>query len=270
MKITVCVKQVPGTSEVEMDEDGNLIRDPSNTKMNPFDLFAIESALKIKERNQKKNLETSVAAITMGPPQAKSVVREAFMMGVDEGAIITDRKFAGSDVWATAFTIAQGIKKRGVPDLIICGKQTTDGDTAQVGPELAEFLSIPHITNVIEIVEINETSICIKCDLPTKIMTAKMSFPCLITVNKDIYTPRLPSYRRKLKTKNWKIDRLTYKDLPNKNIYNYGMKGSPTKVKRIFLPESNADHVMWRGEAEELAEKLFSELKKEKFLESVE
>ncbi len=151
MKITVCIKQVPGSSEVEMDENGNLIRDPSNTKMNPFDLFAIESALQIKEMNQKISIETKINVITMGPPQAQAVIREAFMMGVDEGVLLSDRKFAGSDVWATAFTIAEGIKKHGLADLIICGKQTTDGDTAQVGAEISEFLDIPHITNIIRI-----------------------------------------------------------------------------------------------------------------------
>ena len=136
MEIVVCVKQVPGTSEVEVDPvTGVLKRDGVDSKMNPYDLFALETALRIKKENN-----ATLKTITMGPPQAKKVISESFSMGVDEGAIVSDRKFGGADVLATAYTLAQGIKKIGNPDLIICGKQTTDGDTAQVGPEIACLL----------------------------------------------------------------------------------------------------------------------------------
>lgn len=133
MEIIVCIKQVPGTSKVEVDPvTGVLKRDGVDSKMNPYDLYALETAFQIKE--QKGG---TIKVISMGPPQATEIIKEAYMMGADEGALITDRKFAGADVLATSYTISQGIKKLGSFDLILCGKQTTDGDTAQVGPELA-------------------------------------------------------------------------------------------------------------------------------------
>ncbi len=266
MEIIVCIKQVPGTSEVEMDEHGNLIRDPTNTKMNPFDLFAIETALRIRESNKEKDIPTEISVISMGPPQAKSVIREAFMMGVDEGYLLSDRKFAGSDVWATAYTLAQGIKKIGIPDIIICGKQTTDGDTAQVGAELAEFLSLPHLTNILKIDHVAKNSIQVEADLPSEVQVADIQFPCLIGVDKDIFTPRLPSYKRKIKTKDRKIKVFSFEDLQDNNVFHYGMEGSPTKVKKVFLPESKNDKVMWKGEAEKLGEKLFQKLVQDKFI----
>ena len=144
MKILVCIKQVPGTSNVEVDEKtGVLKRDGVESKMNPFDLYAIEQALCLREEYGGK-----VDVITMGPPQAKSVLLEAVYMGADNGGLISDRKFAGADVVATSYTLSQGIRKMGEYDLILCGKQTTDGDTAQVGPETAEFLGMDHMANV--------------------------------------------------------------------------------------------------------------------------
>ena len=187
MEIVVCVKQVPGTSEVEVDPvTGVLKRDGVDSKMNPYDLFALETALRIKKENN-----ATLKTITMGPPQAKKVISESFSMGVDEGAIVSDRKFGGADVLATAYTLAQGIKKIGNPDLIICGKQTTDGDTAQVGPEIAEYLNIPHVTNVTKIIEVGEKSIVVETDLPTTLEVCEISYPCLLTVEKDIFQPRL-------------------------------------------------------------------------------
>ena len=152
MEILTCIKQVPGTTSVEVDETtGVLKRDGVDSKMNPYDLYALETALRIKE-DKKANLKV----LSMGPPQAKKVIEESFMMGADEGALISDRRFGGADVLATSYTISQGIKKMGKVDLIICGKQTTDGDTAQVGPEVAEFLDIPHVTNVTKLIEVKD------------------------------------------------------------------------------------------------------------------
>ena len=152
MNIIVCIKQVPGTAQVEIDEKtGVLKRDGVASKMNPFDLFAIESAMRLKEQYGGR-----VTALTMGPPQAEKVLREAFMMGVDDAVLLSDRRFGGADVLATSYTISQGIRKIGSYDLILCGKQTTDGDTAQVGAELAEFLGIPHLANVTKLMELVE------------------------------------------------------------------------------------------------------------------
>lgn len=256
MEILVCVKQVPGTTQVEVDPvTGVLKRDGVDSKMNPYDLFAIETALRIK-----KDKGAIVKTITMGPPQAEKVIKESFSMGVDEGAIISDRKFGGADVLATSYTLSQGIKKISNPDLIICGKQTTDGDTAQVGSEIAEFLNIPHVTNVTEIIEVKENSIIVEIDLPTSLEVCEITYPCLITVEKDIYQPRLPSFKLKMATKNKEIPMFTLNDFEDKDEHHYGLNGSPTQVKRIFPPTPNTDKDVLRGSSDELSEALFEKI----------
>lgn len=256
MEIVVCVKQVPGTSEVEVDPvTGVLKRDGVDSKMNPYDLFALETALRIKKENN-----ATLKTITMGPPQAKKVISESFSMGVDEGAIVSDRKFGGADVLATAYTLAQGIKKIGNPDLIICGKQTTDGDTAQVGPEIAEDLNIPHVTNVTKIIEVGEKSIVVETDLPTTLEVCEISYPCLITVEKDIFQPRLPSFKLKMETKDKEIPMITLKDMDDTDEKHYGLNGSATQVIRIFPPEPNTDKDIVRGNSDELTETLFNKI----------
>lgn len=263
MKITVCIKQVPGTSQVEIDEKtGVLKRDGVESKMNPYDLYALETAMRIK---QDQNAEVGV--ITMGPPQAETVIREAFMMGVDKGSVLSDRKFAGSDVLATSYTLAQGIRKAGLPDIIICGKQTTDGDTAQVGAELAEFLNIPHVTNVCRIRSVTAEKVTLDIDMPLHVETVEVKLPCLISVEKGIFEPRLPSFKLKTATADRKIEWIKLDDLENKDEMHYGLNGSPTQVKRIFPPESHNERVSWRGSSGEVSEKLFSFLKDKKFLQ---
>jgi electron transfer flavoprotein beta subunit len=261
LNMCVCIKQVPGTSEVDVDENGSLIRDNIDTKMNPFDLFAIEAALRIKERLGGG----FIRVISMGPPQAEEVIREAYMMGADAGALLTDRRFAGSDVLATSYTLSQGIKKYPF-DLVICGKQTTDGDTAQVGSEIAEFLGIPHVTNVRTVRELKEKSIVVETDLPDVIQVVEIAYPCLITVEKDIFQPRLPSFKRKLDTKARAVDKITLNDFEDKDTIHYGLKGSPTKVQRVFPPTSNTSRETWRGAPSELATKLHVALKEKKFI----
>lgn len=262
MDIFVCIKQVPGTSEVEVDEKtGVLKRDGVDSKMNPYDLYAVEAAIKMKE---DKGGEVTV--LSMGPPQAAEIIRESYMMGADKGALFTDRKFAGADVLATSYTLAQGIKKLGNPDLIICGKMTTDGDTAQVGPEIAEFLNIPHVANVKKILEIKEDSIVLEMDMPHTVEVVDVKLPCLIAVDKDIYQPRLPSFKKKLATKDREIPFYSLKDLDDHDEMKYGLNGSPTQVKRIFPPKANTDHEIWEGTGGELSEKLFDKLKELKFI----
>lgn len=262
MEIIVCIKQVPGTTEVEVDPvTGVLKRDGIDSKMNPYDLYAIETAMQIK-----KDKGAKVSVVSMGPPQASEVIKEAFMMGADAGALLTDRKFAGADVLATSYTLSQGVKKLGKPDLIICGKMTTDGDTAQVGPEMAEFLEIPHVANVLNILEIKEDSIVVEMDMPNTVEIAEVKYPCLITVEKGIFQPRLPSFKLKMATKDKEIPFYSLKDFDNQNEMNYGLNGSPTQVKRIFPPEANNDHEMWQGSGEELADKLFTKLEELKFV----
>ena len=173
MKILVCVKQVPGSNNVEVDPvTGVLKRSGIPSKCNPYDLYAIETALDLAER-----FGGSVESLTMGPPQAKAVIEETVCMGAVRGTVLTDRKFAGADVLATAYTISQGIRKCGTYDLIICGKQTTDGDTAQVGAEVAEYLGIPNISNVLSIEACSGGQLKLRVNLDNKIVTLTAPLP---------------------------------------------------------------------------------------------
>ncbi|WP_343073773.1 electron transfer flavoprotein subunit beta/FixA family protein [Atribacter laminatus] len=262
MKIIVCIKQVPATSNVEIDSiTGVLKREGVESKMNPYDLYALETAMRLKEKNGG-NLTT----ITMGPPQAESVIKESFALGADEGYIFSDRKFAGSDVLATAFTLSQGIRLLGNFDLIICGKQTTDGDTAQIGPELAEFLEIPHVTWVKEIAEVTEKSIVVEQDLGNSSVVLELPLPALITVEKNIYQPRLPSYRRKMQTANQQVKKFTLLDFIDNDEQKYGLKGSATQVERIFPPTVCKDQIFWDDEVPIIAEKIYTLVKRKNFI----
>ncbi|MBU3135374.1 electron transfer flavoprotein subunit beta/FixA family protein [Clostridium gasigenes] len=262
MEIVVCIKQVPGTSKVEVDEKtGVLKREGIDSKINPFDLYALETALRIKEKKGG-----NINVISMGPPQAQAIIKEAYMMGADHGILLSDRKFAGSDVLATSYTISQGIKKIDKFDLILCGKQTTDGDTAQVGPEIAEYLNIPHIANARKILEIKDKSIILEMDMPNTIEVVEVKFPCLVTVDKGIFEPRLPSYKKKLEIKNKEIDVYGLKDFEDKDENKYGLNGSPTQVERIFPPACNESKEVWDGNGEELSERLFNKLKELKYI----
>lgn len=259
MKIVCCIKQVPASSDVKIDPiTGVLIRDGNNTKMNPYDLYALETALRFKEEKEKDGKEVNITSITMGPPSAKAVLYESLWMGCNEALILTDRKFGGADVVATAYTLAQGIKKQGEFDLIICGKQTTDGDTAQVGPEIAENLDIPHIAYVDEIIELKEKSVIVAVGMDKTNEIWEIEYPCLITVEKGIFTPRLPSYKRSLQFRDYQIKELTLKDMDDQEELHYGLKGSPTQVERMFPPEKNTDKEMWCEEdaAIKISEKL--------------
>lgn len=262
MNIIVCIKQVPGTNKVEVDPvTGVLKRDGVDSKMNPYDLYALETALRLKETHGGK-----VTVVSMGPPQAKQIIMEAFAMGADEGILISDRKFGGSDVLATSYTLSQGVSKLGQADLILCGKQTTDGDTAQVGPEMAEYLNIPSISNVKKILEITRESVTVEMDMANTVEIAKVSFPCLLAVDKDIYQPRLPSYVKKMATKNNEIKIITFSDLDDQDEKKYGLSGSPTQVQRIFPPEVNDHRELWNDSSEDIPEKLFVKIKELKFI----
>jgi electron transfer flavoprotein beta subunit len=261
MNILVCIKQVPDTNKVEVDPiTGVLKRNGVESKMNPYDLYAIETALRIREE-----VGGSIYAITMGPGQAAGVIREAFAMGVDQGALISDRKFGGADVLATSYTIAQGIRLLGEFDLILCGKQTTDGDTAQVGPEVSEWLSIPTVSNVSKIVEIKKDAMVVEMDMTNDIEIAKIQFPCLLAVDKDIFMPRLPSYVKKQETKDREIKVISLEQLEDKDEKHYGLNGSPTQVQRIFPPQVNAHREIWNGTSAELTQQLVDKLKELKF-----
>lgn len=261
MNIVVCIKQVPSTNKVEVDpETGVLKRNGIDSKMNPYDLYALETALDLKEKTNGK-----VTVITMGPPQASEIIKEAFAMGADEGYLLTDRKFAGADVLATSYTISQGILKSGEFDIIICGKQTTDGDTAQVGTEVAEWLNIPSLSNVKKIVELKENSITVEVEMADVAEVSKIKFPCLISVEKDICVPRLPSYLKLKATKDRGIHTITLNDLDDKNENSYGLNGSPTQVQSIFPPEVNKDRELWHDTGNASGD-IYNKLKELKFV----
>ncbi len=261
MEILVCIKQVPGSNKVEVDPvTGVLKRNGADAKMNPYDLFALETGLRLKEQYGGR-----LSILTMGPPQAKAILYEAFSMGADEGALITDRKFGGADVLATSYTLSQGIRKFGKFDLIICGLQTTDGDTAQVGPEVSEQLGIPCVCNVRNVEKIDGKSIIVDMEMPEDIEKLRVQFPCLITVQKDIVEPRLPSYKKQKATADRTIREYTLKDMEDQDEKHYGLNGSPTQVQRIFPPSSDRARETWSGTGEELADRLYSMLKQKKF-----
>ncbi len=261
--ILVCIKQVPATTKVKVDEKtGSLVRDGVESKLNPYDLYALETALKLREE-----LGGSVTVITMGPPQAQAIIREAYMMGADYGCILSDRAFAGADVLATAYTLSQGIKALDRDfDLIICGRQTTDGDTAQVGPSIAEFLQIPHVTWVREIKAVDEHKIVVQQDMGDSYAIVELMYPCLITVDKDILEPRLPSYRLKLKTADRPIPMYSLANLEDKDEERYGLNGSATQVERIFPPQENVHQEIWEGTSEQLTSNIFNMLKDKKYI----
>jgi electron transfer flavoprotein beta subunit len=262
MNILVCIKQVPGTNKVEVDPvTGVLKRDGVDSKMNPYDLYALETALRLKETHGG-----TVKVMSMGPPQAKQIIMEAYAMGADAGTLLSDRKFGGADVLTTSYTISQGVLQTGEFDLILCGKQTTDGDTAQVGPEMAEYLGIPSVSNVKKIIEITKESITVEMDMANTVEIAKVQFPCLLTVEKDICQPRLPSYVKKMETKNREIRIIAFDDLSNQDEKKYGLNGSPTQVQRIFPPEANNHRELWKDNAGNLTDKLFSKIKELKFV----
>ena len=262
MKILVCVKQVPGSSNVEVDPvTGVLKRSGIASKCNPYDLYAIETALAVAER-----FEGTVESITMGPPQAKEVIRETVCMGAGCGTVLTDRKFAGADVLATAYTLSQGIRKCGDFDLIICGKQTTDGDTAQVGAEVAEYLGIPNVSNVLSIEDFRDNKLYVTASLDEKVVSMSIALPCLISVDGDINTPRLPSYKIRKTLKDDAVKFLTFADFEDQNPDHYGLSGSATQVERIFPPEKVSQKQTIDADPETQAQALFTLLGDKKML----
>ena len=263
MEIIVCIKQVPGTNKADIDPTTGVIkRDGADCKTNPYDLYALETALRLRDEHGG-----TVTVVTMGPSQAAEVIREAYSMGADKGVLISDRRFAGSDVLATSMALSQAIKTLGSFDLILCGKQTTDGDTAQVGAEVSEFLHIPSAAGVNKVLGADNRSVSVQMDMPSTTVTVRIQLPCLLCVEKDICEPRLPSYRKKTATSDKEITTLSLDDFTHKDESKYGLNGSPTQVRRIFPPESNDKRELWQGTAGELSRKMYDTLHELKFVE---
>lgn len=256
MHVVVCIKQVPDTTDVKINPETNtLIRAGVASVVNPFDMYAIEAALRIKEK-----LGGKVTALTMGPPQADAVLRDAISMGADEGILVSDRAFAGSDTWATSYTLASAIRKIGNVGVIICGKQASDGDTAQVGPGIATHLDLPQVTYVRKIDEIAEDHVLAERMLDEGSEVINCPVPCVLTVVKELNEPRLPSLRGKMAAKKAQIIQWTANDL-GCDPKGLGLDGSPTKVVRIFTPPPRGGGTMLTGEAEEVVRTLVDKIK---------
>ncbi len=234
MNIAVLIKQVPDMDKVKFDSEKGLVdRTSAGVEINPFDLNALEAAVSISE-----SIDSEVTAITMGPPRGEESLKEAISRGAENGILVSDKIFGGADTKATATTLASAIKKMGNIDLIFAGEKTVDGDTGQVGAEVAEYLNIPHISYVDEILEVNENYIKVVSDILDGRFVKIAKYPVLITVTKDINVPRIPSFKNKIKARKaefpvWGFEE--FKDIIS--AQEVGLKGSPTKVKRIEVPK---------------------------------
>ena len=260
MNILVCIKQVPDTTEIKIDPVTNtLIRAGVPSIVNPFDAYALEIAARLKDVTP----DTRITVLSMGPEQAKAALKECLSVGGDKAYLVSDRAFGGADTLATSYTLKTAIEKleetEGKFDIIFCGKQAIDGDTAQVGPEIAEHLDYPQVTYAVE-ARVEGGEVLVKRETGTgfEVLAAKM--PCVITVTKPGFDPRYPSIKSKLAAAKAQIPTLTAEDLPADRA-RIGLKGSPTKVKKSFTPPRKQGGVRIQEEsAEAAARKLFAVL----------
>ncbi|MCW4038870.1 MAG: electron transfer flavoprotein subunit beta/FixA family protein [Candidatus Bathyarchaeota archaeon] len=261
MRIIVCIKQVPDTMEVQIDpETGTLQREGIEAVVNPLDMYAIEEGIRLKEKHGG-----TVIALSMGPPQAENALREALALGCDEAILLSDRAFAGADTWATSYTLARAIKKIGDYDLIVCGLKTTDGDTAQVGPGLAEELGIPHVSYVGKIVDVTGATATLNRPIEESYEVVEAPLPCLITVTKEINVPRLPSFRRKMQARKMEVVVWGVSDLTGEKS-RFGLEGSATRVIKVFPPPPRPGGEMLSGDATSQAETLIRKLRERHML----
>lgn len=246
MNIIVCIKQVPDTASVRLDpETHTLKREGVESIMNPFDLFALEAALRIKEA-----AGATIKVLSMGPPQAAQVIKDAIGYGVDEGLLLSDRAFAGADTWATTAALAAGVRHMGGADLVICGKQAIDGDTAQVGPGLAFRLGLAHVAFVKGFQEISEDALVVERQMDAGHDVVKLPLPGLITVVREVGEPRPPSLKGKMRAKKYQVPMASAAEvgLDEKDT---GLAGSYTQVVKVFAPQATGEREMIEGTAEE-------------------
>jgi electron transfer flavoprotein beta subunit len=259
MNIVVCLKQVPGTTEVKIDPKTNtLVRQGIKNIVNPLDTYALEEGVRLKERYTGK-----VTALSMGPPQATEMLRDAISTGADDAILLSDIAFAGSDTWATAYTLGKAIEKIKIAELIICGRQTLDGDTGQVGPELAEMLNIPFIAYVSKVEEIANGKIRVQRMVEDGHETIETNLPAVITVVKEINIPRLPSLRGMSKSKSAIVPTWTAQDIGIEKE-KAGLAGSATQVVKIFFPQRTHRAEMLTGNVEIQVQALVEKLRETK------
>lgn len=261
MNILVCIKQVPDTTEIKIDPEKNtLIRDGVPSIVNPFDTYALEAAARIKDNNP----DAKIVVVTMGPPQAEKALRECLAIAADKAYLVTDRKFGGSDTLATSYVLKMTVKKleelEGKFDTIFCGKQAIDGDTGQVGPELAEWLGIPQVTNCWE-VELSGDMLKAKKQTDDGFEIIGVKMPCLLTYTQPSWEVRYPNIKRKLAANKAEIPQISVADLADIEEVRLGLNGSPTKVKKSFVPPKREGGIKIEEETpEEGAKKLFKML----------
>jgi len=255
MEIVVCVKQVPDTTEVKIDPATNtLVRQGVPSIVNPFDKNAVEAALQIKAKHGGK-----VTVISMGPPQAKDALKECLAMGADDAVLISDRAFGGADTLATSYVLAAAIRKIGNFDIILCGKQAIDGDTAQVGPEIAEHLGVAQVTYAAKI-ETEGDVIRVEREHEDGCEIIEVSVPALITVVKAIGEPRFPTVKGTMKANRSQIPVWTVDDI-QVDDQRIGLKGSPTQVRKIFTPPQRKHGVIFQKDtAREAVTELINKL----------
>lgn len=231
MKIIVCMKQVPAAATASIDPlTKTIVRTGRNAVTNPFDLYALQTALDIRKQSGG-----TVTAITMGIPAAEKVLRDAISRGADNGALLSDRAFAGADTLATSYALSLGVEQLGGADLIVCGKMAVDGDTAQIGPELAQHLGIPHVSDVCEILEVHEDHLVVRRVWDEVEQELNLPLPALITVVKGQNLPQLPTIPGMLRGRAAEISVFTAGVL-QADTERCGLKGSPTQVVRTFTP----------------------------------
>ncbi len=249
MKIAILVKQVPATDKVKINKKtGTMIRENLESELNPLDMYAVEEAVRLKEKYEG----TKVIAISMGPPFAKDVLKDAISMGADEGYLVSDRKFGGADTWATAYTLKKAIEKLGGFDIIFTGERATDGETGQVGPSLATQLDLPTLTYVSKIRELSNESIVVERTIEGGKEVVSSTLPVVLSVVKEINEPRIPNFSGKMKAKKAEIPMLTAKDLdvdPEK----VGLFGSPTRVVNVYYPKMTRKGVIIKSKDPEAA-----------------
>ena len=256
MNIVICLKAVPEARDVKIDrQTSTLVAEGVKKIINPLDTYALEEGVRLKERCGGK-----VTVISMGPPQAVNTLRETLSLGADEAVLLSDDAFAGADTWATAYTLAAAIKKLGQYDLVICGRQTLDGDTGQVGPQLAEMLGLPIITNVSQVEEITGGELRTRRLIDEGYAVIQASLPAVITVTKSINVPRLPSLRSILKSKSSVIPVWGLKELGIDGA-KVGTTGSFTRVIKVFYPERVRQSTVFQGEITIQVDSLVDKLK---------
>jgi electron transfer flavoprotein beta subunit len=266
MKIVVCIKQVPEVTNVQVDpETGTLIREGVKSILNPFCEYALDHAVRLKQEFE----DVSISVISMGPPQAKDALLRCLELGADEGILVTDRKFAGADSWVTALTLAEAIRLT-VPDydLILVGKQAIDGDTAQVGPEIAEILSLPQITYGIEVgLSSTRKQVRVKQEVERGYEVIEASLPALITCSKGEVVRRAPSFLDVLNARKKPMRSVSADDLgiPAEEL---GLKGSFTQVVKVFPPpEKKCGRLLQNLETDQAAAEIYDFLKEKRFIE---